>query len=234
MLLEITDINAGYGEVQVLWDVSLYVDEGEVVALVGSNGAGKSTLLKVIAGIISPRSGRVTFNGQDITGQPSEKIVSQGIIQVPEGRRLFPEMSVEENLLMGAYSRRDNGIEEDLQWVYDLFPILGERRRQEAGSLSGGEQQMCALGRGLMGRPTLLIIDEMSLGLAPIIVDDLIEIVAQINEQGTTVLLVEQDVQVALEQADRGYVFEVGRVSMEGPAQELLGDPKIQEAYLGI
>lgn len=234
MLLDIKDINAGYGEIQVLWGVSLHVNEGEVVALVGSNGAGKSTLLKVIAGIISPMSGQVTFNGQNITGQPSEQIVSQGIIQVPEGRRLFAEMSVEENLLMGAYARQDNGIREDLVWVYDLFPILGERRNQEAGSLSGGEQQMCALGRGLMGRPKLLVIDEMSLGLAPIIVDDLIEIVAQINEQGTTVLLIEQDVQVALEQADRGYVFEVGRVSMEGPAKELLDDPKVREAYLGI
>lgn len=234
MLLDIQGIDAGYGEVQVLWDVSLHVDEGEVVALVGSNGAGKSTLLKVISGIISPMSGRVSFAGQDITGLPSERIVARGIVQVPEGRRLFAEMSVEENLLMGAYSRRDDGIQQDLQWVYDLFPILGERRKQEAGSLSGGEQQMCAVGRGLMGRPKLLVVDEMSLGLAPIIVDDLIEIVAQINQQGTTVLLVEQDVQVALEQADRGYVFEVGRVSMAGPATELLQDPKVREAYLGI
>lgn len=234
MLLEVKDINAGYGEVQVLWDVSLRVNEGEVVALVGSNGAGKSTLLKVISGILAPRSGEITFAGENITGLPSEQIVARGIIQVPEGRRLFPEMSVEENLLMGAYTRQDNGVKDDLNWMYDLFPILGERRRQEAGSLSGGEQQMCAVARGLMGRPKLLLIDEMSLGLAPIVVDTLIEIVAQINEQGTTILLVEQDVQVALEQADRGYVLEVGRVVMEGLAGNLLEDPRVREAYLGI
>ena len=234
MLLEMEGINAGYGDVQVLWDVSLHVDEGEVVALVGSNGAGKTTILKVISGIILPMSGQITFAGEDITGLPSEQIVARGIIQVPEGRRLFPEMSVEENLLMGAYARHDDGIQKDLKWVYDLFPILDERRRQEAGSLSGGEQQMCAVARGLMGRPKLLLIDEMSLGLAPIIVDDLIEIVAQINEQGTTVLLVEQDVQVALEQAHRGYVLEVGHVVMEGAAADLLEEPRVREAYLGI
>jgi branched-chain amino acid transport system ATP-binding protein len=234
VLIEVHNVDAGYGDVQVLWDVSLGVAEGEIVALVGSNGAGKSTLIKVISGIIEPMSGQVLFAGTDITHLPSEQIVSRGIIQVPEGRRLFPEMSVEENLLMGAFSRRDDGVAADLEWMYDLFPILGERRRQEAGSLSGGEQQMCAMARGLMGRPKLLLIDEMSLGLAPIIVDDLIEMVTQINEQGTTVLLVEQDVQVALEQADRGYVLEVGRVVMEGPASELLDEPRVREAYLGI
>lgn len=234
MLLEVQDISAGYGDIQVLWGVSLQVDAGEIVALVGSNGAGKSTLLKVISGIVLPMSGQIAFDGENITARPSEQIVERGIVQVPEGRRLFPEMSVEENLLMGAQVRRDGGIHQDLQWIYELFPILGERRRQEAGSLSGGEQQMCAVARGLMGRPKLLIIDEMSLGLAPIIVDDLIEIVSQINEQGTTILLVEQDVQVALEQADRGYVLEVGRVVMEGPAAELLEEPRVREAYLGI
>lgn len=234
MLLEVHNVDAGYGDIQVLWDVTLEVAEGEIVALVGSNGAGKSTLIRVISGLIAPMSGRVLFNGSDITNLPSEKIVSRGIIQVPEGRRLFPEMSVEENLLMGAFSRRDDHVAADVEWMYELFPILGDRRRQEAGSLSGGEQQMCAMARGLMGRPKLLLIDEMSLGLAPIIVDDLIEIVGQINEQGTTVLLVEQDVQVALEQADRGYVLEVGRVVMEGPASELLDEPRVREAYLGI
>ncbi|MFQ5593932.1 MAG: ABC transporter ATP-binding protein [Anaerolineae bacterium] len=234
MLLEVKGINAGYGDVQVLWDVSLHVDEGEVVALVGSNGAGKSTLLKVISGILHPMSGGIIFADENIVNLPSEQIVGRGIIQVPEGRRLFPEMSVEENLLMGAYARQDDGIQKDLGWAYELFPILGERRRQEAGSLSGGEQQMCAVARGLMGRPKLLLIDEMSLGLAPIIVDDLIEIVAQINQQGTTVLLVEQDVQVALEQANRGYVLEVGHVVMEGPATDLLEEPRVREAYLGI
>lgn len=234
MLLELKGINAGYGDVQVLWDVSLHVTEGEVVALVGSNGAGKSTILKVISGILTPMSGQIMFAGEDITRLPSEQIVARGIIQVPEGRRLFPEMSVEENLLMGAYARRDDEIQKDLGWVYELFPILDERRRQEAGSLSGGEQQMCAVARGLMGRPKLLLIDEMSLGLAPIIVDDLIEIVAQINQQGATVLLVEQDVQVALEQANRGYVLEVGHIVMEGPATDLLEEPRVREAYLGI
>jgi branched-chain amino acid transport system ATP-binding protein len=234
VLLEVHNVDAGYGDIQVLWDVTLDIAEGEIVALVGSNGAGKSTLIKVISGIIAPMSGRVLFAGSDITHLPSEQIVSRGIIQVPEGRRLFPEMSVGENLLMGAFARRDNNIAADLDWMYELFPILGERRRQEAGSLSGGEQQMCAMARGLMGRPKLLLIDEMSLGLAPIVVDDLIEIVAQINAEGTTILLVEQDVQVALEQADRGYVLEVGRVVMGGPGRELLDEPRVREAYLGI
>ncbi len=233
-MLEVKHVNAGYGEVQVLWDVSLRVERGEIVALVGSNGAGKSTLLKVISGIITPMSGEILFEGAPIAGLPSEQIVRRGIVQVPEGRRLFPEMSVEENLLMGAYTRRDHQVKADLEWVYSLFPRLAERRNQEAGSLSGGEQQMCALARGLMGRPKLLLIDEMSLGLAPIIVDSLIEIVRQMNEQGTTILLVEQDVQVALEQADRGYVLEVGRITLEGTARELLQDPRIKEAYLGL
>lgn len=234
MLLEVRDLSAGYGEVQVLWDVDLHVDVGEIVAIVGSNGAGKSTLLKVLSGIIAPTSGQILFADKEITGLSSENIVSRGIVQVPEGRRLFPEMSVKENLLMGAFARRDPGIVQDLDWIYDLFPILGERRQQEAGSLSGGEQQMCALARGLMGRPKLLVVDEMSLGLAPIIVDDLIEIVGRLNQQGMTILLIEQDVQVALEQADRGYVMEVGRVVMEGQASDLLKQPRIREAYLGI
>jgi branched-chain amino acid transport system ATP-binding protein len=234
MLLEMEGISAGYGEVQVLWDVGLEIEQGEVVAIVGSNGAGKSTLLKVLSGIITPTSGQIRFDGEDITGLPSEDIVARGIIQVPEGRRLFPEMSVRENLLMGAFARQDAGIERDVDWIYELFPILGERRQQEAGSLSGGEQQMCAVARGLMGRPQLLVVDEMSLGLAPIIVEDLIEIIGRINEEGTTVLLVEQDVQVALEQADRGYVLEVGRVVMTGVASDLLSEQKIREAYLGI
>lgn len=234
MLLNVENINAGYGQVQVLWDVSLHVDSGEIVALVGSNGAGKSTILKVISGIVTPTSGQVVFADEDITNLSSEEIVRRGLIQVPEGRRLFPEMTVEENLLMGAYARTDDGVKEDVRWVYELFPVLGDRRRQDAGDLSGGEQQMCALGRGLMARPKLLLIDEMSLGLAPIIVENLVDIVTQIRADGTTVLLVEQDVQVALEQADRGYVLDVGRISMEGPAEELLEAPRVREAYLGI
>lgn len=233
-MLEIESLSAGYGDVQVLWEVSLKVEEGEVVALVGSNGAGKSTLIKVISGLLRPQGGEIRFGGQRISGLDSEVIVNRGITQIPEGRRLFPEMSVEENLFMGAYMRRDGRIKEDLKWVYSLFPRLEERRTQLAGSLSGGEQQMCALARGLMSRPQLLLVDEMSLGLAPIIVDELVEVLKQINGEGTTILLVEQDVQLALENSDRGYVLETGRVVMEGPSAELVENEEVKQAYLGL
>ncbi len=235
MLLEISELNVGYGDIQVLWDLHLKIQEGQIVALVGSNGAGKSTLLKCISGLLRPYKGRILFRGKDITQAPSKEIVREGIIHVPEGRRLFPDMTVEENLLMGAFRRKPaKPISEKLDEIYSLFPRLGERRSQKAGSLSGGEQQMCAIARGLIGDPELLIIDEMSLGLAPLIVDDLIEIVTRINEQGTAVLIVEQDVQLALDHSDYGYVLATGRLAMEGPSKDLLQNPEIKEVYLGM
>lgn len=234
-MLEVRGLNAGYGEVQVLWDVNLSVGDGEIVTLVGSNGAGKSTLINAICGIIHPLAGNVRLNGTDITGWTSEAIVARGITQVPEGRRLFPQMTVRENLLMGAYRRRDRaGIKQDLEWVDGLFPRLKERERQRAGSLSGGEQQMCAIARGLMARPEILIVDELSLGLAPIILDGLVDIVRQIHREGTTILLVEQDVATAFDLATTGYVLENGRVALSGPTADLKADPHVKKAYLGL
>jgi branched-chain amino acid transport system ATP-binding protein len=235
VLLEIKKLNVGYGDIQVLWDISLRVEEGQIVALVGANGAGKSTLLKTISGLLTPYSGSISFQGEDITRMPSKEIVAKGIIQVPEGRRLFPQMTVEENLMMGAFRRRSSkNIQLELEKVYKIFSRLEERRQQKTGSLSGGEQQMCAFARGLMGNPRLIIIDEMSLGLAPLIVDDLIDHVKAINEQGTSVLLVEQDVQLALDNSHYGYVLSTGRVEMEGNSQELLRNQEIKEIYLGL
>ncbi len=235
MLLEIRDLDVGYGDIQVLWDVSINIEEKQIVALVGSNGAGKSTLLKTISGLLKPYKGSIIFDGKDITRTHSKEIVSMGIIHVPEGRRLFPQMTVEENLMMGAFRRKKSkDIKPSLDMVYELFPRLKERRNQKAGSLSGGEQQMCAIGRGLMGNPRLIIIDEMSLGLAPLIVDNLIDIVKEINEQGTTVLLVEQDVQLALDNSHYGYVLSTGRLAMQGPSKELLQNKEIKEVYLGL
>jgi branched-chain amino acid transport system ATP-binding protein len=235
VLLEITSLSAGYGDIQVLWDIDLQVDEGQVVALVGANGAGKSTLLKTISGLLKPYQGRIAFQGQDITRLASKEIVAQGIIQVPEGRRLFPQMTVEENLLMGAFRRKGpGGVQSQVQRIFGMFSRLEERRHQMAGSLSGGEQQMCAFARGLMGNPELIIIDEMSLGLAPLIVDDLVDIVKEINQQGTSVLLVEQDVQLALDNSHYGYVISTGRVVMEGHSETLLQKKEIKEIYLGL
>jgi len=235
MLLEVNHLDVAYGDVQVLWDVSFSVEEGKIIAVVGSNGAGKTTLLKTISGIKTPKRGEIRFEGEPLGPLGSDEVVKRGVIQVPEGRKLFSEMTVEENLLMGAYHRRrDPEIAPDMAHVYDLFPRLQERRRQKAGSLSGGEQQMVAIGRGLMGRPRLFLIDEMSLGLAPLIVDNLVEIVAAINKLGTTVLLIEQDVQLALENSDYAYILETGRLVKEGPAEDLLGDPQIKDIYLGM
>jgi branched-chain amino acid transport system ATP-binding protein len=235
MYLEVTHLDVFYGDIQVLWDVSFSVEEGKVIAIVGSNGAGKTTLMKTISGIKTPKSGEVHFQGQRIDSLPSHEVVDQGIILVPEGRKLFSDMTIEENLLMGAYHRRkDPQIISSLNRMYSLFPILNDRRMQKAGSLSGGEQQMLAIGRGLMGNPRLFLIDEMSLGLAPLIVDNLVEIVATINQQGTTVLLVEQDVQLALENSDYAYILETGRVVKNGPSRELLRDPEIKDIYLGM
>ncbi len=234
-MLEIDRLSAGYGEVQVLREVSLSVGAGEIVTLVGSNGAGKSTLLNAICGIVRPTAGRVRLEGTDITGWASEAIVARGITQVPEGRRLFPQMTVLENLLMGAYRRRDRaGIQRDLAWVFGLFPILKDRRRQRAGSMSGGEQQMCAIGRGLMAKPRILILDELSLGLAPIMLDVLVDAIQKAHGEGTTIFLVEQDVATAFDLGTTGYVLENGRVVLSGPTPELRANPHVKKAYLGL
>jgi len=233
-LLKIENLKAGYGDVQVLWDVNLEVHEGEVVALIGSNGAGKSTLLWTISGLLQPTSGRILLDGKPLQGAPSEEIVRAGITQVPQGRRLFAGLTVKENIMMGAYHRQDDGVAEDYDFVLNLFPRLQERIDLPAGSLSGGEQQMCAVARGLMARPRLLMADELSLGLAPIVVDAIYEAVAQVRQRGTTLLIVEQDVLIALEQANRGYVLDVGHITMTGSTQELLDDPRVKEAYLGL
>ena len=235
MTLEIKGLNAGYGDLQVLWDIDLKIETGRIIALVGANGAGKSTLLKVISGLMPPYSGQILFDGKEISRWPSKRIVQEGIVQVPEGRRLFPHMTVEENLRMGAFRRVESArVPEELQKIYAIFPRLAERRRQEAGSLSGGEQQMCAIARGLMAKPRVMLIDEMSLGLAPLIVDDLIDTVQAVNRQGTSVLLVEQDVQLALDNSHYGYVLSTGRVAMHGESRTLLQNPEIKEIYLGL
>lgn len=233
-MLKLSDVDAGYGEAQVLWDVSLDVDAGEIVAIVGANGAGKSTLLGTISGLVSPRKGSITFNGAEIASRSPEQIVAAGISHVPQGRRLFGGLTVLENLLMGAFHRADREILSDVERIYGLFPRLSERASQLAGTLSGGEQQMCAIGRGLMARPKLLLVDELSLGLAPIIVEHLLAVLATLRREGTTIVLVEQDVQVALETADRGYVIENGKVALSGPAATVLADPHVKTAYLGI
>jgi branched-chain amino acid transport system ATP-binding protein len=234
VLLRVDRLNVAYGDVQVLWDVSLEVRRGEMLALIGANGAGKSTLLATISGLLRPRSGRIVFDGREVTGAPADAIVQAGIAHVPQGRRLFAGLTVKQNLMLGAYTRRDAEQEKDLAWVFDTFPRLSERRQQLAGTMSGGEQQMCAIGRALMSRPKLLLIDEPSLGLAPVVVDDLLDVLRKVHEQGTTVLMVEQDIQTALEEADRGYVIETGHITLTGPAAELLANEDIKKAYLGI
>jgi len=233
--LQINHIEVFYGDVQVIFDLSLRVEEGEVVSIIGGNGAGKSTLLKTISGLLAPSSGEIVFEGRPIHGRPPEDIVESGIIQVPEGRRLFSLMSVKDNLIIGAYnSRADKDKEKTLAEVYELFPRLREREAQTAMTLSGGEQQMVAIGRGLMAKPKILMLDEPSLGLAPILIKMIFETVRTIAEHGTTVLLVEQDVKHSLGLSDRGYVLEHGRIVMEGPAEDLLDDPHIKTAYLGL
>ena len=233
-LLTITRLNAGYGEMPVLHDVSIDIRPAEIVAMVGSNGAGKTTLLRAISRLI-PSRGDMSFDGQSITSATADEVFAMGLVQVPEGRQLFDYMSVEENLQMGAYKRRDKAaIKDDLDRVYRIFPALAERRGQLAGSMSDGEQQMCAMARALMAKPRLMMVDEMSLGLAPVVVVLLLETMTQIRSQGVTVLLVEQDVHAALSIADRGYVLETGRVVRTGSASELASDPEVQHAYLGI
>ncbi len=228
-------LQAGYGDVQVLWDITLDVSPGELVCLIGSNGAGKTTFLRCISGVVPATAGKVLIDGRDMTNASAAERVLAGVAHVPEGRRLFSAMSVRDNLLMGAYLRADaDEIAADLERVYAMFPILSERRRQDAGTLSGGEQQMCAIGRGLMARPSLLLIDELSLGLAPRAVELLIERLREINRSGVAILLVEQDVMDALDLADRGYVISHGRVSMSGPSEILAKDPMVREAFLGL
>jgi branched-chain amino acid transport system ATP-binding protein len=233
-LLEIGDLSAGYGEVPVLSGVGLVIRPGEIVTLVGSNGAGKTTLLRAISRVIGAR-GTLRFDGRDLTALAPEQVFGLGLVQVPEGRQLFDRMSVEDNLRMGTYRRRDeDGIRRSFERVYHLFPVLAERREQIAGSLSGGEQQMCAIARALMAAPKLLTVDEMSLGLAPVVVDQLLVVLAEIRKQGITVLLVEQDVFAAFSVADRGYVMETGRIVREGAISELENDPEVRKAYLGV
>ncbi|MEJ2040298.1 MAG: ABC transporter ATP-binding protein [Desulfosarcinaceae bacterium] len=233
--LEIKNIDVFYDDVQVIFDLSLKVDKGEVVSIIGGNGAGKSTLLKTISGLMQPSAGQIYFEGAEIQARQPEEIVECGIVQVPEGRRLFSLMTVKDNLIVGGYNRRaSRTIPQTLKNVYDLLPRLGERENQLAMPLPGGEQQMVAIGRGLMARPHLLMLDEPSLGLAPILIKNIFETVRKIADQGTTVLLVEQDVKHSLSLSDRGYVLEHGRAVMEGPAGELMNDPHVKEAYLGL
>jgi branched-chain amino acid transport system ATP-binding protein len=233
-VLELDDVHTYYGSIQALKGISAKVYAGEIVTLIGANGAGKTTTLRSINGLNRPRQGRIRFEGQDITHTPAHQIVKRGISQSPEGRRLFPRMTVNENLEMGAFQRSDKaGMKSDLDRVFELFPRLAERRSQKAGTLSGGEQQMCAIGRALMARPKLLMLDEPSMGLAPIFVDRIFETVVEINKQGTPILLVEQNALMALEVASRGYVLETGTVVLEGRASELKTNEQVRKTYLG-
>jgi branched-chain amino acid transport system ATP-binding protein len=233
-LLEVQDMHSFYGNIHALRGVSLSVEEGEVVTLIGSNGAGKTTTLRSINGVLPPRQGKVVFGGEEIQGVPAHDMITRGIAQSPEGRKIFSRMTVLENLEMGAYHRNDrDGIRRDMDNVFDLFPRLKERIKQEAGTMSGGEQQMLAIGRALMSRPKLLLLDEPSMGLAPVLVERIFDIIKEINKQGTTILLVEQNANVALEIATRGYVLESGSIVNSAPAEKLRQDPKVREAYLG-
>jgi branched-chain amino acid transport system ATP-binding protein len=234
MRLDIRDLRVSYGGIKALKGISLSVDEGKIVTLIGANGAGKSTTLRAISGLQKVESGAIVYNDENITGMPAKEIVRRGIVMVPEGRRVFPDMSVRENLLIGAFLRTNKAqIEEDLVYVYTLFPRLKERTWQMAGTLSGGEQQMLAVGRALMSRPKLLIMDEPSLGLAPLVVRDIFSIIRRVNEDGITVLLIEQNANAALRVAHYGYVLETGSIALEGPGRDLLVNPSVQEAYLG-
>jgi len=233
-LLEVENIHSYYGHIQALRGVSLTVEEGEVVTLIGSNGAGKTTTLRSIHGILPPREGRIVFRGEEIQRKPAHDMIKLGIAQSPEGRKIFHRMTVLENLEMGAYHRNDQAeIQQDMGRVFDLFPRLKERVKQEAGTMSGGEQQMLAIGRSLMSRPKLLLLDEPSMGLAPVLVERIFQVIEEINKQGTTILLVEQNANVALEVATRGYVLEIGAIVNAASAEKLRQDPKVREAYLG-
>ena len=234
-MLRVDNIDVFYGDLQILWDVSFEVNEGEIVALVGANGSGKSTTLKTISGLLSPANGSILFQDQQLHMIPANKIIEHGVAHVPEGRRLFPEMTVRENLIMGSLSPAAKAKRnETMEWVFGLFPRLREREKQMAGTLSGGEQQMVAVGRGLMALPKLIMFDEPSLGLAPILVADIFRIIKRINKEGVTVLVTEQNTKQSLETSDRGYVLENGRVVLSGSGQELLDNEHVKQAYLGI
>lgn len=233
-MLSIKELYVNYGGINALRGISLDVPDGKIVTLIGANGAGKSTTLRTISGLVKAKSGSVSWNGEELTGKPIDSIVTAGIAMVPEGRRVFSDLTVLENLKIGAYLRKDKEqIEKDIEWVYDLFPRLKERSWQFAGTLSGGEQQMLAVGRALMSKPKLIMMDEPSLGLAPLVVQDIFSIIRTINQQGVTVLLVEQNANMALKVADLAYVLETGEITMTGTGAELLADPKVREAYLG-
>jgi branched-chain amino acid transport system ATP-binding protein len=236
LILELKGLCAGYGEIQVLWGIDLDVRRGEITALIGSNGAGKTTLMRALSGLIPTTAGYYFSEGRDLTGDDAAEILARGIVHVPEGRRLFGAMSVEENLLMGAYARRASraDIKRDLDRVYATFPKLRERRGQAAATLSGGEQQMCAIGRGLMSAPLLLMIDELSLGLSPLLVEQLVAALRALNAEGTSILLVEQDVTTALDLCHRAFVMDMGRIVRAGSGPELLADPIVRDAYLGV
>jgi branched-chain amino acid transport system ATP-binding protein len=235
MLLELQDVRVRYGRIEALHGISLHVDEGEIVALIGANGAGKTTTMRAISGLRPLAGGRILFNGEDISRLRADLRVVRGLCQAPEGRQIFPGMTVLENLDMGAYTRKDKaGIAADLERVYDLFPRLKERAKQPAGTLSGGEQQMLAIGRALMARPKVLLLDEPSMGLAPMLIRQIFEIITEISLQGTTILVVEQNAQQALSRAHRAYVMETGRIVKEGAGPDLLHDPAVREAYLGV
>ena len=233
-MLEVKDLQVYYGVIQALKGISFHVNQGEVIALIGANGAGKTTTLQTLTGILSPKSGSIVFEGKDLTRTPAHKIVEMGMAHVPEGRRVFADMSVYENLLLGAYTRKDKAeIAESLASVYKRFPRLEERKGQRAGTLSGGEQQMLAMGRALMSRPRIILMDEPSMGLSPIFVNEIFDIIKEVSESGTTVLLVEQNAKKALSIADRAYVLETGSITMDGKAEDLLNDEAVQKAYLG-
>jgi branched-chain amino acid transport system ATP-binding protein len=232
-LLEVRDLHVFYGNIEAIKGVSLEIHEGEIVTLIGANGAGKTTTLNAISGLLRPRTGSITYQGKALAGVPAYEVVTRGLSQAPEGRKIFPRMSIRENLEMGAFSRPRQDLTADFERVYDLFPVLREREAQPGGTLSGGEQQMLAMGRALMAGPQLLMLDEPSMGLAPMLVQKIFDIVKEINAQGTTILLVEQNAHVALEISHRGYVLETGRVTLTDDAASLLRDPHVQEAYLG-
>ena len=234
-MLELERVTCSYGKVQALKDVSISIPEGALVSILGANGAGKSTCLKVISRLINLKKGKISFQGQDIVKLSPDEVVRLGIIQVPEGRMIFPELTVAENLTMGAYCRKDNkAIERDLERMFNSFPVLKERRRQVASTLSGGEQQMLAVARGLMADPKILLLDEPSLGLAPVIVDEIFSFLKELKEKGTTILLVEQNAYMALQIADYGYVLETGTIALSGTAEELINNKRVRESYLGI
>ncbi|MFI8998283.1 ABC transporter ATP-binding protein [Streptomyces sp. NPDC053542] len=233
-LLEVEDLRVAYGKIEAVKGISFTVKAGQVVTLIGTNGAGKTTTLRTLSGLLKPLAGKITFDGDVLNGVAPHKIVERGLAHSPEGRRLFPRLTIAENLQLGAFLRKDsNGIERDIQRIYELFPILGERRKQASGTLSGGEQQMLAMGRALMSRPKLLMLDEPSMGLSPIMMQKIMETIRELRSQGTTILLVEQNAQAALSLADHGHVMEIGRIVLSGTGQDLLHDESVRKAYLG-